>query len=97
MKTLEPLPPHIEGPTWRRYNDGSWFLPDRSLGWELLGWIAEYLRSPTGDGRFMCTLEQARFLLWWYAVDERGEFIYRSGTLRRMKGAGKDVIAAAMS
>jgi hypothetical protein len=97
LKTLEPLPPNLEGPTWRRYTDGSWYLPDRSLGWELLGWIAEYLRAPNGDGRFMCTLEQARFLLWWYAVDERGEFIYRSGTLRRMKGAGKDVIAAAMS
>jgi hypothetical protein len=96
---LKPAPAHIIGPTWRRRVDGRWHLPDRSLGWELLNWFATYLGSPGGeeDEPFIPTDEQARFLLWWYAVDERGRFVYRNGVLRRMKGWGKDPLVAAMS
>lgn len=95
---LKPLPSHIIGPTWRRKLDGRWDLPDYTLGWELLNWFAEYLRSPNGeDEPFIPTDEQARFILWWYAVDEYGRFVYRNGVLRRMKGWGKDPIVAAMA
>ena len=89
-------PPSILGPTWQKNDDGSWSLPKHSLGWEVLGWLAEYLNSPTGEGPFIATNEQARFLLWWYAVDERGEFVYRTGVMQRLKGHGKDPLAAAM-
>lgn len=42
------------------------------------------------------TPEQARFILWWYAIDERGRFLYRYGMLRRMKGWGKDPVGASI-
>jgi hypothetical protein len=84
------------GPTWARAKDG-WKLPDLTLGWEILGWTAEYLRQPDGPdaGRpWRYTPEQARFILWWYAIDELGRFVYRYGMLRRVKGWGKDPIGA---
>lgn len=96
-ESLLPAPSHITGPTWRQYPDGSWFLPAHTLGWGIINWLAEYVNSPDGNGPFMPTLEQARFLLWWYAVDENGKYVYREGTLRRMKGWGKDPIVAAMA
>lgn len=97
---LIPAPSHIIGPTWRRRKDGNWYLPEKTLGWEILNWMAAYLNQPSGPDAgkpFLPTLEQARFLLWWYAVDERGRFTYRKGVLRRLKGWGKDPLAAAMS
>ncbi|EFV12952.1 hypothetical protein [Segniliparus rugosus] len=100
QKKLAPTPPHIIGPTWRTYTDGSWYLPERSLGWGVLDWLATYVKSPGGETAgdpFMPTLEQARFLLWWYAVDETGQYAYRKGVLRRLKGWGKDPVAAALA
>jgi phage terminase large subunit-like protein len=97
---LAPTPPHIIGPTWQRTVDGGWHLPEKTLGWGVLNWLAKYVKTPGGDDAgspFMPTLEQARFILWWYAVDEHGFFVYRSGVFRRMKGAGKDPLAAAIS
>jgi hypothetical protein len=85
------------GPTWQRDDVGKWHLPTRTLGWQGLKWSAEYLRQPDGPEagrRWKYTPEQARFLLWWYAVDERGRFTYRRGMLRRLKGWGKDPIGA---
>src|SRR5690348_2730254 len=48
-----------------------------------------------GPWRF--TPEQLRFVLWWYAVDEDGRFVYRTGVLQRMKGWGKDPLLAVIS
>jgi hypothetical protein len=45
----------------------------------------------------MPTLEQARFILWWYSVDENGRYSHRNGVFRRMKGHGKDPLAAALA
>lgn len=97
---LAPSPPHITGPTWQKTVDGKWHLPERTLGWEILNWWAKYVRTPGGPHAgepFMPTLEQARFTLWWYAVDEDGEYSFREGVLRRLKGWGKDPFAAALS
>jgi hypothetical protein len=74
-------------------------LPQHTLGWQALEWTAEYLQQPDGphaEAPWRFTPEQARFVLWWYAVDERGRFVYRSGMLRRMKGWGKDPLGAAL-
>lgn len=46
---------------------------------------------------FVPTDEQTRFTLWWYAVDDEGNWIYREGVLRRLKGWGKDPFAAALA
>lgn len=97
---LLPSPPYIVGPTWQRTVDGGWHLPEKTLGWGVLNWWAKYVKTPGGDhagSAFMPTLEQARFVLWWYAVDDEGRFIYREGVLRRMKGWGKDPLCAAIA
>ncbi|WP_263729971.1 phage terminase family protein [Cellulomonas sp. SG140] len=84
------------GPTWRKKPDGSWDLPEYTLGWEIAGWCAEFLHGPDGQGRWQFTPEQLRFVLWWYALNERGEFIYSSGVMQRLKGHGKDPLAAVL-
>lgn len=94
---LLPCAPHIVGPTWRRTVDGSWWLPEKTLGWEILNWLAAYVNSPDGEGAFLPTLEQARFILWLYAVKDDGTYLYRDIVFRRCKGAGKDPLAAALA
>ena len=89
--------PVVIGPTWQRGPDGKFILPERTLGWDVLAWTAEYLRQPDGPDAgkpWRYTPEQARFILWWYALDEHGRFVYRYGMLRRVKGWGKDPVGA---
>ncbi|OBJ41333.1 hypothetical protein A5630_23115 [Mycolicibacterium mucogenicum] len=112
---MEPLPnpPHIYGPTWQKNPDGSWHLPEHTLGWGVLNWLAQYVNSPSGGNdpetmefllraglrtnAFVPTKEQARFILWWYAIKEDGTWVYSSGVLRRLKGWGKDPLTAALA
>lgn len=71
--------------------------PAQTLGWEVLRWASDWLEQPDGPDAgtpWRATHEQVRFLAWWYAIDHAGRFVYRSGVLRRMKGWGKDPIAA---
>lgn len=92
--------PWIIGPTWVRDHDGKFVLPDHTLGWQVINWWYNYLKTPGGPHAgqpFVPTLEQARFVAWWYAVDETGRFAYRTGILRRMKGWGKDPLAGALA
>ena len=72
---------------------------DRTLGWAALAWTARWLLHPDGPnaGRpWRYTPEQARMLLWWYAIDDSGRFVYRRGLVRRMKGWGKDPFGATL-
>lgn len=97
------------GPTWQRNPDwdgesplDEFVLPEWTLGWQILKWIGENLLADEVDelGRpmpFEPTDEQKRFILWWYAIDARGRFVYREGVLQRLKGWGKDPIAACIS
>ena len=74
-------------------------VPKRTLGWEVLGWTHEYLLQPDGPEAgqpWNFTNEQVRFILNWYAIDTDGRFVYRYGMFRRMKGHGKDPLAAAI-
>lgn len=93
-------PAHVIGPTWQKTTNGKWYLPEKTLGWGVIEWLFLNALSPggihAGEG-FWPTNEQARFLAWWYAVDDTGRFAYRSGVLRRMKGWGKDPLAAAIA
>ncbi len=89
----------FHGPTWQRGDDGRFVLPEHTLGWEVLQWMSTHLLQPDGENAgqpFVPTNEQARFVLHWYEVDDQGRFIHSSGFLRRMKGWGKDPIAAAI-
>lgn len=92
--------PWAIGPTWTRGEDGRFILPERTLGWGVINWLYEYVLTPGGPHAgeaFMPTMEQARFIVWWYAVDEYGRFVYRDGILRRLKGWGKDPLAGALA
>ena len=60
-------------------------MPERTLGWQILDWIRQYVGGKRNTP-FEPTKEQKRFLLWWYALDERGRFLYRDGVLQRIKG-----------
>lgn len=93
IRTLDPI---YIGPIFQRDEHGRFLLPERTLGWQIIEWCYEWLDSPQG-GDLVLTDEQARLLLWWYAVDERGKFIYRGGVFQRLKGHGKDPLAAIMA
>src|ERR1019366_6714610 len=83
------------GPTWQ-YDNG-WVLPAVTLGWRNLAWAALNLSAPKG-GDWTYTLEQARFILWFYALDsETGEFLYPSAVFQRLKGHGKDPVGSCIA
>lgn len=91
------LEPTYLGPSWRRCAEGGWDLPERTLGWQVLGWAAEWLNNFNGKPNLRLTPEQARIILWWYAVDEAGRFVYRKGVIQRLKGHGKDPLLAVIA
>ena len=86
-------------------------LPERTLGWQIQAWV-EGVPSEGIPGHlnslddvnewgeplpFRLTYEQLRFILWMYAVDENGRFIFRDIVLQRLKGWGKDPLAAVIT
>lgn len=82
------------GPTWQW--DNGWKLPEHSLGWDVMAWCGYWLKDKHGKP-WAFTPEQARFILWYFSVEESGEFTYHSGVLQRLKGWGKDPLAACLS
>ena len=90
---LKAVTPNLFGPVWAVDDEGNWLLPEKTLGWQIAAWCADFLTAFKG-GPWKFTLEQLRFILWWYAVDDNGEFIYRTGVLQRLKGWGKDPLLA---
>ena len=81
----ELLPPLDTLPPWT----GQW----RTLGWEVITWIAEgrFLvpDGPTAGDTLELTDRQMTFFLHWYAVDDDGEFVYAGGSMRQPRGTGK--------
>lgn len=72
-------------------------LPDLTLGWEVVRWATKYLKQPNGPragSRFEFTTSQIRFLLWFYAVNESGEWLFHHAVRRLAKGSGKSPFAA---
>jgi len=53
----------------------------------VIDWIHANLLNDEGEP-FRLTLEQRRFLLWFYAINKDGKFVYRSAILQRLKGWG---------
>ena len=75
-------------------------LPKFTLGYEALAWAAKYLRHPNGiraGKAWQFTREQARFVLWFYALDEDGRWLFHHGARRLAKGSGKSPFAAVMA
>jgi hypothetical protein len=74
--------------------------PPLTLGWEAARWAHEWLVQPNGPRSghpFRLTLDQLRFLLWFYAVDSNGNWLYSHGVRRLAKGSGKSPFAAVMA
>ncbi|AKY03316.1 terminase large subunit [Streptomyces phage Aaronocolus] len=95
LEEIEALEPTYIGPTWKKDAFGQWVLPKHTLGWQIAGWCAQWLKAEDG-GPWKFTKEQLRFVLHWYAVDETGRFINRKGVLQRLKGWGKDPLLAVL-
>lgn len=99
-RMLEDTPPPSDlawdpvkiGPTWQW--DNGWHLPEATLGWDFLAWCGHWLRRKGKPWDF--TPEQTRFLLWYFALESSGDFTYHSAVLQRLKGWGKDPIAACL-
>lgn len=75
-------------------------MPEHTLGWGVLEWAAEFIRQPDGPGAggpFRFTREQVRFILWYYAIDSTGRWLYSRAVLRRAKGWGKSPVVAALA
>lgn len=83
------------GLTWQ-YSESGWSLPEHTLGWRVLAWCGYWLRGKGGKP-WQFTAEQARFILWYFSVDESGSFLFHSAVLQRLKGWGKDPLSAAMA
>ncbi|AWN07300.1 terminase large subunit [Streptomyces phage Nabi] len=95
LEEIEALEPDFLGPTWQKDAFGQWVLPKHTLGWQIAGWCAQWLRAEDG-GPWKFTKEQLRFVLHWYAVDSTGRFTARKGVLQRLKGWGKDPLLAVL-
>lgn len=83
------------GPTWQWSPKTGWLLPELTIGWDLLAWAGLWLTG-RGGKPWTYTPEQARYLLWFQACSPKGRLLYDSSVLQRLKGWGKDPIAATM-
>jgi hypothetical protein len=75
-------------------------IPKLTLGWEVVKWASTYLVHPNGPRagkRWEFVESQIRFLLWWYAVDEDGNWLYHHAVRRLAKGSGKSPFAAVLA
>jgi hypothetical protein len=64
----------------------------RTLGFAAAEWAEKWLYQPNGPRagkKFRLTQGQLDFLLWWYAIDDDGRWLYTHGVRRLAKGSGK--------
>jgi hypothetical protein len=74
--------------------------PRDTLGYAILRWCERFIVHPDGENAgqpWTFTAEQKRFILWAYAVDRNGRWLYQKISLRRSKGWGKTPLLAALA
>ena len=74
--------------------------PSFTLGWEAIRWAESLLIQPNGPRArqpFRFTRDQMRFVLWWYALDDDGQWLFNHGVRRLAKGSGKSPFAAVLA
>lgn len=67
--------------------------PTRSLGYQILRWAERYIVQPDGENAgqpWVFTVEQKRFILWLYAIDDRGKWLYQHRLPSPVQGLGQD-------
>jgi len=75
-------------------------VPQYTLAFEVIRWASKYLRHPNGPRakqRWEFVESQVRFLLWWYAIDEDGNWLFHHAVRRLAKGSGKSPFAALLA
>lgn len=75
-------------------------LPDLTLGYAVAQWMETWLVQPNGPKagqKFHLVESQLRFLLWWYALDDSGQWLFHHAARRLAKGSGKSPFAAALA
>lgn len=75
-------------------------LPKVTLGFGVIRHASKFLVQPNGPraGRLWKPTDgQARFLLWWYALDQDGRWLFDHGVRRLAKGSGKSPFAAVLA
>ncbi|CAN5837756.1 hypothetical protein BH24ACT5_BH24ACT5_04720 [soil metagenome] len=71
-----------------------------TLGFEAVRWAERWLIQPNGPraGKpFRFTADQLTFVLWWYAMDDQGDWLFNHGVRRLAKGSGKSPSAAVLA
>lgn len=95
------MKPIVHGKTFERLPDDSdWVYPELTIGYDVIDWIEENLVQPDGlnaGSPIRLTPEQGRFILWLYAINDNGRFLYQNLTMVRIKGASKSGMAAMLS
>lgn len=80
--------------------------PKFTLGYQAAAWAEGHLpgfsgliqpNGPRARKPFEFTTGQLRFLIWWYALDENGRWLFNHGVRRLAKGSGKSPFAAVLS
>lgn len=72
----------------------------RTLGVGVVEWMQDHLIQPDGPHageRFRPSIDQVDFLLWFYALDLHGRWLFNLGVRRLAKGKGKSPFAAALA
>mgnify|MGYP000851222453 CR=1 FL=1 len=93
--------PVMLGKAWKWDKTSGWDLPEYTIGWQVLAWCGYWLEH--GGAPWAFTMEQARLVLWFFAVDGTNRkpgparFLYNHVVLQRLKGWGKDPFAAVLS
>jgi hypothetical protein len=82
------------GPMWDKDTSGDYILPKNTLGYHVILWGTQNLLH--AGQTFKLSGEQARFILWYYQIDENGDWVNRVGIKIAPKGWGKDPLAAYM-
>lgn len=75
-------------------------LPEYTLGYAIAEWCYKYLKHTNGirAGKpWLFTHDQMRFILWFYAIDEDGRWLFHKAARRLAKGSGKSPFAATLA
>lgn len=76
------------------------FVPEWTLGWEVIRWAGKYLKHANGPRAglpFRFSDSQALFLLHYYSLTVEGRWVYDRAARRWPKGSGKSPFAAVQS
>lgn len=74
--------------------------PERTIFVQVADWCYKHLVQPDGPNAgdpWEFTDQQALILSYWFAFDAEAKWLFRRGTVRMMKGWGKDPLAAVLS